>query len=199
MQLNLREVRNLLFIAALFLAACNPLRHYQKIAADPFRNSAERAILRPICLAEWPLQIDTPRLVRVGVDSSDYAAAVSAYNEILDQLIKAHENDGEAERVIIAPVDSARIIRNFLKWYKPMPIIKTEYLEVPVRDTRIEDQRASEVAACRAENDQLRGDLQKAKDNLGKRTSSMWIAIGSAALLLLIVLGFLIGKIRARI
>lgn len=169
------------------LIGCSPLRHYQKVALDPFRNSAERSLLSRACTQEFPAIQDTGRVIKVGVDSSDYNAVAEAYNVLLDSLIAMYERDTVSYPGVIricTPGDSARIIRNFLRIYKPPAVIKTEIKEVKVTDMAAIAMKQSEVDKCREENAALATTAKNATEKLKDKNQTnvwLWVVLGLLA------------------
>lgn len=172
-----------LFILFLF-CACNPLRHYTKVATDPFRNSKERELLSRACIQEFPAVRDTPKVVYTGIDSSDYLAVNEAYLKLLDSLI-AMSNDtaftatGTDNRPVLAYwFDSIRVVRNFLRTYKPPAVIKTVVKEVPVRNTAIEHQLQTSIDYARSEN---QGLVKQRDEAVDKKKKAKTTNVGSVS------------------
>jgi ASC-1-like (ASCH) protein len=180
-------VRYLLII--LLFASCNPLRHYQKVALDPFRNNAERALLAKAAHEEFPAIKDSVRVVSTGVDSSDFNAVNMAYMTLLDSMIAHAEREDTVRTPInnsyerslyrqVFPTDSLRIIRNFVRVYKPPAIVKTEVKEVRVSDTFKEALLQTQIDNCRTDNAWLVSEVAKAKENFDdKRRTNIWLWI----------------------
>lgn len=193
----------LLFSSCSILKDSRTYKAYQRVAADPFVDQRESVLLSQKCLTVYPFIRDTPRIVSVGVDSLEYEAAVKSYNELLDSMIVLYERMDQLAVIdttatlpvnyVTRPQDSLRVIRNFLRLYKPPRIVRTEVKEVPIINTAWEAQKQIELEACRAEKAQLYQDNQKIATKLQNRNASRgWILGGG---LLLAILSFFAGKI----
>jgi hypothetical protein len=178
-------VRYLIII--LLFASCNPLRHYNKVALDKFRNNAERALLAKAAHEEFPAIKDSVRIVSTGVDSSDFNAVNMAYMTLLDSMIAHAEREDtatEGVRPYFAPVDSLRVIKNFVRVYRPPAIIKTEVKEVRVSDTFKEALLQSQIDNCRRDNDFLMTEtaqLREKRDDTKRTNIWLWIVLGLLA------------------
>jgi hypothetical protein len=169
-------------ILMLLVIGCSPLRHYVKVANDPFRNSAERALLAKAAAEENLLTYsDTPRIVTSGTDSTDYNAVVDAYNELLDSLLAQQPLDTsfiiDTSRPVYTGVskrDSLKIIKNFLRVYHPPAVVKTIVTEKKVHDPAAELVLQNRVEACRTENDNYVKKIAAAELKLKNRTTVMW-------------------------
>lgn len=179
-------------IIALLLYSCSPLRHYTKVANDPFRNSAERALLARAAQQEFPAIEDTGRVIYTGVDSAEYKALNMAHLQLLDSLIAHYEREDTLSWVPetenppalqsmidaafneVAKVDSLRHIRNFLRTYRPPTITRTEVKEVKVRDAAWAELKQQEINACKLENEQLTKRTQIAEEKASNRGGTQW-------------------------
>lgn len=192
------------------LSSCATLKNnreykaYQRVAGDAFVDQREGVLLSQKCLTVYPAIRDTPRVVSGGVDSAEYNATTQAYNELIDSMIVLYDRmdgmvilDSTATLpvdYIIRPQDSLRILRNFLRIYRPPPIVQYKVTEVPTINTAWQAMKQTEIEHCRAEkatlqmnNDILSAKLQK------KNSKTGWIiAIG----LMLAVVSFFVGKIK---
>jgi hypothetical protein len=164
-------------IIILLFCSCHPLRHYRHVALDDFRNAAERNLLAKAANEEFPQIRDTPKVIFTGIDSTQYNAVNHAYNVLLDSLIAAYSRDTAG--VLTAPtgtIDSLRIVRNFLRVYKPPAVIKTEVKEILVRNTAIENQLQTAIDNCRDEAERLADTAEVAKDRQAKtRQTNIWL------------------------
>lgn len=186
------------------LASCSTYKAYQKVARDPFVDARESVLLSQKCLTAYPFIRDSAKTVSSSVDSSAYNTMVEAYNLLLDSLIVQYES-GEGEQAFIdtsdvvkvSKADSLRIIKRFLRSYRPAPIIKTEVKEVPVRNTAWEAQRQAEIEACRGEKELFRQDYQKVVSKLQKRnTEKGWLIAGG---LLLAIIAYGSGRLTRKV
>jgi hypothetical protein len=186
------------------LIGCNPLRHYQKVANDTYRNAPERTLLSRACVSEFPAIRDTVQVVSTVVDSSDYLAVAEAYNQLIDSLIAYKEKEldddidsatgwhksnvfGGSLRDELAnrtSLDSLRHIKGFIRTYHPPAVIRTVVKEVPVRNTAIESMLQQKADACRTENDGLIVQAKSAVDERKRaRTTNLWLYIVGGLLL----------------
>lgn len=190
-----------LLIALLFVS-CSTYKAYQRVARDPFVDARESVLLSQKCLTVYPFIRDSAKTITVGVDSAAYNATIDAYNELLDSLISQYESqEGELAFIdtndAILKSDSLRIIKKFIKHYRPPAIVKTEIKEVPVRNTAWERQKQGEIEACTAEKEAMRQDYQKVTRKLQKRNAEKgWFIAGGLALA---VIAFGVGKFSRRI
>lgn len=186
----------------LLFTSCSTYKAYQKVAADPFVDARESVLLSQKCLTVYPFIRDSAKTVSSSVDSAAFNAMVDAYNELLDSLLAQYESDELAfidtnDVVKVSKADSLRIIKRFIKGFRPPAIIKTEIKEVPVRNTAWEAQRQSEIEACRAEKELLRQDFQKVSAKLQKRNAEKgWIIAGG---LLLSILAYGSGRLTRKV
>lgn len=196
------DVMKWILLFSIVLCACNPLRHYQKVALDNFRNIKEKQLLSKACNEEFPLKLDSPT-VTVSIDSAEYNKAVEAYNALLDEYLQHMERDTSKGTVTIidnvrykcTPADSARILRNFLKTYRPAPIVRTIEVKTPVEDSRKVFAVEQKLKTCADENQDLSNSLTK-KSNSLKNWKTAGFVMGGALLLLLVLLTlYLTGKI----
>lgn len=185
----------------LLFASCSTYKAYQKVAADPFVDAKESVLLSQKCLTVYPIIRDSAKTVLTEVDSTAYNAMIDAYNELLDSLISQFERqEGEIGFIdtndLLPKSDSLRIIKNFVRHYRPPAIVRTEVKEVLVRNTAWEAQKQQEIEACRAEKELLRQDFQKVNTKLDKRNREKgWIIAGG---LLLAILAFIAARIMRR-
>lgn len=180
----------------LTLAGCSTYKSYQKVAADPVVDSREIILLEQKCRTVFPEKISPPVLSGSGVDSSDYLEVVTAYNELLDVLIKIYESDTLAVAGICPPLDSVRIIKRFLRSFRPPAIVRTDTVRTQVTSIEasatIERQRI-EISTLRSENYSALENKDRAEKKLQKKNASMgWILGGG---LLLAVIAFFSGRI----
>lgn len=190
-----------LTIFLLALVACNPLRHYNKVVNDPFRNAPERQLLSRACVQEFPAVRDTARTVKSDIDSSDFLASQAAINALLDSLNAHLERESKtADQPItgtrvdslavigpsraVSPRDSLRIIRGFLKVYKPAPIIHNKVVEVPIKSSSAgayEHTLQAGIDKCRDENEALALATKQAQEARHKtRTTNIWLIVLAA-------------------
>jgi hypothetical protein len=123
-----------------------------------------------------------------GIDSSDYNNVVEAYNELLDAVIKAYESDTTRIPGVVyvcPPKDSARIIKNFLKSFRPPAIVRRDTVKVEVTSLQasatIEQQR-TEIITLRAENQKALADKDEAVGKLQNKNKQLaWWILGIVA------------------
>lgn len=183
----------------ILLASCKTLHHYKKVDADSFVDARESKYISRTCARLYPEIKDTPKVIYSGIDSSDYLAVTDAYNVLLDSLIAAYERDTATIPGVIricTAGDSARIVRNFLKGYRPPAIINTEIKEVPVRNTAVENMLASQLAACKQENEQALEKQETAERKLKNLKAADGWKYGGA--LLLSIIAFIVGLLMRK-
>lgn len=82
-------------ILLLFIVACNPLKHYNKVAEDGNRNETKRNILAPICAKEFPAKKSIDTFVSIEyktiIDTASEAKLKAIINK-LTETIKAKPN-----------------------------------------------------------------------------------------------------------
>jgi hypothetical protein len=173
------------------LMGCNPLRHYQKVANDTYRNAPERTLLSRACVSEFPAIRDTAQVISTVVDSTAYIAVAEAYNALVDSLINHEIEDAKQDSThgIVdlrdqAIIDSLRHIKGFIKTYHPPAVIKTVIKEVPVRNTAVESLLQQKIDDCSRENDGLIVQAKSAVEQKKKaRTTNIWLYIVTGLLL----------------
>jgi hypothetical protein len=197
-------MRAFFIVVILALVACNPLRHYNKVVNDPFRNTPERQLLSRACVQEFPAIRDTSRTIREDIDSSDYLASQAAINALLDSLnahlereaktadqpstyLPLHDSMAAATTIQplrINPRDSLRIIRGFLRVYKPAAVIHNKVVEVPVKSSSVgayEHTLQASIDKCRTENEAMATATKQAQDARQKtRTTNIWLIVIAA-------------------
>lgn len=157
----------------LVLCACNPLKHYQRVANDPFRNEQERKLLAKASLEEFPPQAVGEPTIRVVVDSTEINRLNEEYNKLVDDYVRHIEADTSKflDTVFLTK------IRNL----KPATITRTVTIEKEVRSTAVENQLQTKINECDRENQTLATQAKKAKDEKKKARSTMaflWIISG---------------------
>jgi hypothetical protein len=194
-----------ILIPTLFLLiGCNPLKHYQKVANDPFRNSAERELLARASSQEFPNTISDTPTVTVHYDSTEY-------NELLKKIKGAalgwsgprpleYDSAGSDptwaldisayyprdENVITGTDNRAALDAMIKAAIKPATITKTVTKEVKIRDAVWTELKENEIRQARWENERLRMDLNQANTaRKNQRTMIYWI---SGILLFLLVI-----------
>jgi hypothetical protein len=144
-------------IPTLFLiscVACSPLRHYQKVALDPFRSAQERELLAKAANEEFPEYISDTQQVSIVVDSTEVQRLNEAYNALVDEFVKHQEDDTIQEPRTIGTSNSAKLYAELLQKMqklKPATITKTITKEIKVRDGAWAEVKQKEVNVCREE------------------------------------------------
>lgn len=148
-------MRKLLLIPTLFFFACSPLRHYKKVALDPFRSAKERELLAKAANEEFPEYIsDSTPQVTVEIDSSEVKRLNDAYAALLDDYLGHLENEPKTDTFIYNgghSVDHYIKLREAIKALKPATITKTVTKEIKVIDGVWKEKKENEVKACREE------------------------------------------------
>ena len=72
-----------LFVLLLMLAACNPLRHYEKVATDPNVTTEKKAVIAPWVLVHFPNEVQYIK----GKDSIITKVDSSANLDLVDSLL----------------------------------------------------------------------------------------------------------------
>jgi hypothetical protein len=135
-------------IPTLFLfVACSPLRHYQKVVNDPFRNAKERALLARAAQQEFPNVSSDTQQVSVVVDSSEVNLLNEEYNHLLDAYLDHLNSD--TSQISKREIDTVLIEK--IKALKPATITKTITKEIKVRDGVWAEVKQNEVSTCREE------------------------------------------------
>jgi hypothetical protein len=171
-------MRKLLLIPTLFFFACSPLRHYKKVALDPFRSTQERELLAKAANEEFPEYVsDSTPLVTVEIDSSEVTRLNEAYNALLDDYLGHLEEDTipvtqslmmTEERLKIPPYANRCSHVNHVAQFsdsrlnglingmkqliqKPAVVTRTVTKEIKVIDGIWKAKKESEVSHCREE------------------------------------------------
>jgi hypothetical protein len=177
---------------------------YEKVAQDRYRTKTERDLLAKPCSDEFPPKLGEPKIVREGVDSSDYFSALEAYGNALDENLALKDSliavmklkypgiDSVVKQVPkeIRERDSLRIIRNFMKTYRPKPIIKEVVKEVPVQDSAANNEWQRLLNTCR-NNEQ---DALKKAEQAVKWKKYFWICAASFAAFIILLIVFLVKQ-----
>jgi hypothetical protein len=159
-----------LFIILIF-SACNPLRHYQKVALDDFRNSAERDLLAKAASEEFPITKGEPTTTVV-YDSSAYNELMNKYNSLVQDYI----SDQSGSDAVVTEIDTVFLSK--IRALKPATIVKTVTVEVPVNNPYVEEKLRIEVRECKNENDGLVIQAKAARESQKKtRTTNVWLYI----------------------
>jgi hypothetical protein len=201
----------ILFIGLLCILMGGCKSPYQIIKNDDYRSVKERNWLAGPCAEEFPCALGRDTIITKGVDSSDYYAALEAYTTMLDRYVNSQDSvisllkiieagsdvDVDREKVLQDILrrsrkrDSADIIRNFLKWYKPAPIIKyTDRVQYKT-DSAVLQQLHAEINACEDYQRQLQTRVDSQKD----WKLRFWIAVGIGALLIILLIVYLINRL----
>jgi hypothetical protein len=154
----------------LIFCACNPLRHYQKVKDDSFRNAAERELLAKAASDEFPIVKGEPTTTVV-FDSTAYNNIVKEYNTLVQDYINHIESEDSTSKIDTVFLTK---IRNL----KPAAIVKTVTVEVPVNNPYVEEKLRIEVRECKNENDGLVIQAKAARENQKKtRTTNVWLYV----------------------
>jgi hypothetical protein len=144
-------------IPTLFLiccVGCSPLRHYKKVALDPFRSAQERELLAKAANEEFPEYISDTQQVSIVVDSTEVQRLNEAYNALVDEFVKHQESDTVQEPRTIGTSNNAKLYAELLQKMqklKPATITKTITKEIKVRDGAWAEIKQMEVNTCREE------------------------------------------------
>jgi hypothetical protein len=195
-------MKNLLLIlcmGALLSSCITDKKAYRRVAEDATVNASEQEIIRNKYRGLFPEIILPPIPGGVGVDSSDYLTAIDNQNLLLDQLIKAQ---GLIDSITgrppcdISAGDSARLIKNFLRDYRPKPVYIHDTTQVPVISSDAQATMSAQqnrIAGLIAENAALLAKADTAEQNAKdtKKNKWLWILGGVIAL----IVSFFAGKI----
>lgn len=194
----------ILVILAITFIGCNPLKHYQKVQEDPYRNEAERLLLAKACLEEFPKVPDTIRMVDRVLDTAAYESYRRNYQELLERYIETQSRDTtggtttQIKEIVYrcTSADSARIVRAFLKTYNPPPIIKKERYEVIVPDLARQEIDRQKIKQCDEESSKQAKEIESLQKKARQGVIFKWILIGVGVLLALLVVGYVMGRIK---
>lgn len=142
----------------LIFANCSPLRHYTKVANDPFRNEAERQLLARASLQEFPPITGQP-VTTIVYDSTAYKELSAQYNLLVEDYIRHIEKEDSSGN---READTVFLTR--IRALKPATIVKTVTKEIPIRNTAVENQLQTSLNACTRENDGLAIQAKTASD-----------------------------------
>lgn len=175
-----------LLIPTLFLfIGCSPLRHYQKVVNDPFRNAKERALLARAAQQEFPNVVgDTTPQVTVTYDSTEVNLLNDAYNALLDDYLKHLDKD--SSQITKREIDT--VILNKIKKLKPATITKTITKEIKVRDGVWAEVKQNEINTCREELRLMTFQKDEFKTKRDNAVRIIWYVGGFALLLLVLII-----------
>jgi hypothetical protein len=183
----------ILLIVLLFVA-CNP---YKRVARDNNRTEKERTLIAPVCAAEFPTLPGKLKPGQIAVDSSEYEQTI--YDLLMQYSLLQHYYDSlfnnmqhpdstwSAEQreqyfydllMLQRKTDSIRVIKNFLRTYRPAPIYITRTDTITQVDSARVRAYEDRVHAIEAERDRFVGRLGEARQNneqARKRNRNLWI------------------------
>jgi hypothetical protein len=184
-------MRKFLIPTLFLICSCNPLRHYQKVVNDPFRNAKERELLARASLQEFP-NVAGDTLQSIVYDSTEVNLLNDAYNALLDDYLRHLDKDTTP----IAKREIDTVILNKIRNLKPATITKTITKEIKVRDGAWAEVKQNEVNTCREELRLMTFQKDEFKTKVGNQRKIIYY-IGGFALLLLVLIVWKprIGKI----
>lgn len=177
-------MRKILIPTLFLLVACSPLRHYNKVVNDPFRNAKERALLARASQQEFPNVVgDTAQTITY--DSSQLQRLNEEYNALVDELVKHYDHDDSSQKV-------NKVFDTI--WYekirslKPATITKTITKEVKVRDGVWAEVKQNEINTCREELRLMtfqKDEFKTKRDNIQK---ILWYMGGAILAMLALII-----------
>jgi hypothetical protein len=201
----------ILFIGLICILMARCKSPYEAVRNDTYRSVKERNLLAGPCAEEFPCRMGKDTIINKGVDSSDYYAALEAYTTMLDRYVASQDSVISLLKVIEAGSDadidrdkvlqdilrharkrdSADIIRNFLKWYKPAPIIQYNDRIQYMTDSAVLQSLHAEINACEDYQRLLQARVDAQKD----WKLRFYIAVGIGSLLIILLIVYLINRL----
>lgn len=204
-------MKQILIICMLLAILTGCKTAYEKVNQDRYRTKSERDLLAGPCKDEFPPSYGVP-IIKTGVDSTEYFAALEALGLSLDEnmdlkdsilaILGALKPDSLTQKEVVADIlkltrerDSLRVIRNFIKNYKPAPIFVTTEKEVPVRDSAAFNEFNRLLGVCR--DNELKAIKQSEAD--GKYKSYFFYTLGASILLIVLLILYLIKRLSKKV
>lgn len=154
----------LLLSSLLFALACNPLKHYQKVAADTYRSIPEITLLAPVCAEEFPVRESRDTVIMVDEVMVKDTASENSLKDKIAQLLNS-----ETDPAIITDT----LYKTIKKYYKPEVITRTKYTTVTAVKVDSALVKTWQDKAYKA-SEQLASETARANKN---GTRALWLGI----------------------
>jgi hypothetical protein len=170
-----------IILLAIALFSCSPLRHYNKVAADKFRNEAELNILAPLCRLEFPFKEGEPVTIKEIINDSAYTKWLEdnwyALKDSVDNIAPTYISD----TAVVANIKT-----KFITLPAPPPVIRTVERNVPVEDKSVTRKYEQQIEQARKENTTLAQTATNTEKKFKEARKDKW---------LFLLIGFAIGVI----
>jgi hypothetical protein len=157
-----------IILLAIALFSCSPLRHYNKVAADKFRNEAELNILAPICRSEFPFVPGEPVTIKEIINDTAYTKWLEdnwyALKDSVDNIAPTYISD----TAVVTNIKT-----KFITLPAPPPVIRTVERNVPVEDKSVTRKYEQQIEQARKENTELQSRFDNKKETL----KILWIIL----------------------